>query len=721
MKDDKKTKEQLIQELEDLRRRITELEKTETDCKRAEEALRESEERYRGLFEHISSCVAIYEAVDDGADFVFKDINGAGERVEDIARDQVIGKRVTKIFPGVTNFGILDVFRKVWQTGEPLHHPVTFYQDQRIQGWRENYIYRLPSGEIVVVYEDITDRKRAEAQLRESELRLSQTIEFLPDATFAIDAQGRVIIWNRAMEDLTGIPAAKMLGRGDYDYAVPFYGKPRPVLIDLTLASDQEISRSYIFFQKSDRRLVSETYIADFQGRGSTWLWNIASTLYGSHGQVMGAIESIRDITEHKRNEEELKRANSLLNAALESTADGLLVVTMEGKVASFNRKFLELWRIPENLVAQRDDQALLQFVLDQLKAPAAFLDRVMELYQSPEASSFDELEFRDGRVFERYSQPQYLEGLVVGRVWSFRDVTDRRQAEERVKEQRRLQDAILDSIPAPVFYKDNQGKYLGCNRAFLEFLGLSKNQVIGKAVFEVVSHEVAETFYRADQNLFRERDAQVYETRIPDADGRIHDVIFHKAIFTDKEGVDAGIVGVMIDVTARKRAEEALKTLSIRDDLTGLFNRRGFITMAEQGLKTAQRMGTEMLLIFGDLDNLKGINDSFGHNEGDQALVDTSRILKDTFRESDIIARIGGDEFVILAMNSLETSAEKLISRFEQVLNDHHPKTERSYNLSMSLGIACFDPKNPCSIDVLIAQGDKLMYENKQKKRRPV
>ena len=129
--------------------------------------------------------------------------------------------------------------------------------------------------------------------------------------------------------------------------------------------------------------------------------------------------------------------------------------------------------------------------------------------------------------------------------------------------------------------------------------------------------------------------------------------------------------------------------------------------------------MGREMLLIFGDLDNMKGINDTFGHKEGDQALVDTSQILRETFRESDIIARIGGDEFVILAMNRLETSAEKLISRFEQVLNEHHLQAKRSYTLSLSLGIAYFDAKNPCSIDVLLAQADKLMYENKPKKNR--
>jgi diguanylate cyclase (GGDEF)-like protein len=173
----------------------------------------------------------------------------------------------------------------------------------------------------------------------------------------------------------------------------------------------------------------------------------------------------------------------------------------------------------------------------------------------------------------------------------------------------------------------------------------------------------------------------------------------------------------LLVAIDQRKKAEEALKTLSLKDDLTNLYNRRGFFILAEQGLKTAQRMKKEILLIYGDLDNLKGINDTFGHKEGDQALVDTSQILKETFRGSDIIARIGGDEFVILAMNSLETSAEKLINRFKQVLNGHHLQTKHPYRISMSLGIACFDPQNPCSVDVLLAQADKCMYKNKQKK----
>ena len=124
------------------------------------------------------------------------------------------------------------------------------------------------------------------------------------------------------------------------------------------------------------------------------------------------------------------------------------------------------------------------------------------------------------------------------------------------------------------------------------------------------------------------------------------------------------------------------------------------------------------MLLIYGDLDNLKEINDNYGHKEGDQALMDISHILKENFRESDIIARIGGDEFVILAMNDIENSAEILTKRFEKILNNHDFQKKRPHTLSMSLGIVNFDPQNPRSMDDLLAQADKMMYASKQQRQ---
>lgn len=135
----------------------------------AKEALKESEARFRELFDNMSSGVAIYEAVDDGEDFIIRDFNRAAQRIENVSKEDVTGVSVLKAFPGVREFGLFDVFRRVWKTGQPKHFPIGLYKDDRIQGWRENYVLKLPSGEIAAIYEDATERKIAEEALRESE------------------------------------------------------------------------------------------------------------------------------------------------------------------------------------------------------------------------------------------------------------------------------------------------------------------------------------------------------------------------------------------------------------------------------------------------------------------------------------------------------------------------------------------------------------------------
>ncbi|MCX7634902.1 MAG: PAS domain S-box protein, partial [Syntrophales bacterium] len=147
-----------------------------TERRRAEAVLRESETRFRHLFENMVTAVAVYEAVGDGEDFVFVDFNRAAERIERIDRREVLGRRVTEVFPGVREFGLFAVFQRVWRTGVAEDHDISFYQDNRISGWRESRVYKLPSGEVVAVYEDVTARKQAEDEVQRLTAELEERV-----------------------------------------------------------------------------------------------------------------------------------------------------------------------------------------------------------------------------------------------------------------------------------------------------------------------------------------------------------------------------------------------------------------------------------------------------------------------------------------------------------------------------------------------------------------
>ncbi len=179
----------------------------------ANKKLKNSETGFRELFNNMRSGVAVYEAKDNGNDFIFKDFNLAGEQIENVRKEDLIGKSILEIFPGVKELGLFDVLKNVWQTGKPEHHPVYIYKDERITGWRENDIYKLPSGEIVAVYDDVTKRKQAEAELQESERNLSITLNSIGDGVIATDTKGCVTRMNPIAEKLTGWNLSEAEGR----------------------------------------------------------------------------------------------------------------------------------------------------------------------------------------------------------------------------------------------------------------------------------------------------------------------------------------------------------------------------------------------------------------------------------------------------------------------------------------------------------------------------
>ncbi|MBA4156821.1 MAG: GGDEF domain-containing response regulator [Gemmatimonadetes bacterium] len=168
-----------------------------------------------------------------------------------------------------------------------------------------------------------------------------------------------------------------------------------------------------------------------------------------------------------------------------------------------------------------------------------------------------------------------------------------------------------------------------------------------------------------------------------------------------------------------RHRLLEQIRTMSLMDELTGVHNRRGFFTLAEQQIRIAERKERNTVLLFADLDGMKEINDRFGHQEGDSALIEAARVLRATFRQTDVVARLGGDEFVMLGVEACPGSAEIMVSRLIANIEASNAAPDRAYPLSMSTGCICYNPTHRRTLDSLLAEADALMYAQKQARKR--
>ncbi|NTW77350.1 MAG: PAS domain S-box protein, partial [Syntrophaceae bacterium] len=316
MEEKSKTKKQLISELSALRQKNAALEESLALLGRNEKVLWENTEKYRILIEN--SHDIIYTLNPPG---VFTFVSPSWTSMLGHPTNEVVGKPFQQ-FVHPDDIAACDSFlKKVIGTNQ--RQAGVEYRVKHTDGsWRWHTSNGAPvkdeSG-IVIGYEgianDITARKQAEEALKESQQELSDIIDFLPDATFVIDKEGAVIAWNRAMEEMTGINAIDMLGRGNYEYALPFYGERRPLLIDLVLQPNKDIEESYTRTDRKNMFLEAEAYIPSFKER-EVYLFGKANILRDSKGNIVGAIESIRDITVARQAQEALKYSEERFSKA---------------------------------------------------------------------------------------------------------------------------------------------------------------------------------------------------------------------------------------------------------------------------------------------------------------------------------------------------------------------------------------------------------------------
>jgi len=323
-------------------------------------------------------------------------------------------------------------------------------------------------------------------------------------------------------------------------------------------------------------------------------------------------------------------------------------------------------------------------------------------------------------RIIELKASPLVdSQEAVMGVVLVLEDITERKQAEAALAEERNLLRTLIDNLPDFVYAKDTQGRYVLKNLADGRLMdAASPAEVVGKTDYDCYPPEVAARFAAGDPAVIRSGQPLIdQEELITTATGSQRWLLTTKAPWRDHQGQIVGLVGICHDITERKAAEEMLRNLSLTDDLTGLYNRRGFLALAEQQLKLARRMKQSALLLFGDMDKVKTINDTWGHPQGDLAIIEIATVLKETSRESDIVARLGGDEFAVLALEAPESSAQTMVTRLMENLEAHNARGDRYYKLTFSVGIARYDPEAPCSVTDLIKQADSSMYQQKQGK----
>ena len=423
-----------------------------------------------------------------------------------------------------------------------------------------------------------------------------------------------------------------------------------------------------------------------------------------------------KEINQREQMEAALQKSEEKLKQLIEQSPISIAVYDQSDNVLHLNKKFTETFGYTQKDICTVQDWFTLAYpdegyrkkIMDNCRQAVHKLTSEGIKVKRHETT----VRCKDGtsRDIEIKMAPVIDMNMVI-----FNDMTERNKFEKLIFQGKKEWEETFDIINDAITIHDKNFTIIRANKTAEKIFGLPFSRIIGKKCYELCHG--AESLPRNCTccNVLKTGKPSTIEMFEPHLDKFIQIKAF--PLFDNNKQVSK-LVHVVTDITHRKKIEEKLRSFAITDELTGLYNLRGFNTLAIQQLTIAKRQKKGMFLISADLDKLKEINDTYGHAEGDRALIEFANILKDSFRESDLIARIGGDEFVVLQIEDTATTPEVVTARLFRNLELCNLKGEFAYKLSISLGIAHCLQNTDYTINNLLIKADKLMYEQKALKR---
>jgi PAS domain S-box-containing protein len=518
------------------------------DALQAEVAERTRAER--ALIRKTSELQAIFEAFPD----LYFRIDNAGVIVDHHAGSQsglylppsqFLGRRLQEVLPSEAAGLIGDALQRVVET----HAATAVEYTQPVEGRKlafEARMLPLPDEHIIAIVRDMTQRKQAEDALKRSEEHFRLLIENSSDIATVVDETATILYTSPSVEHVLGYRPQDVLGTDAFDIVHPDdLPATREALAHLIAHPGEEMAVEY--------RLRS--------GDGS-WrvMEGVARTLLRDSAAA-GVVINSRDITERKHAEEELRLRKTLLEAQGEASVDGILVIAQDGSILSYNRRFVEMWRLPPEVLAVGSDEAALQAVLDQLVDAEGFLARVRELYAHPDEPSQDEIELKDGRILDRRSGPVNSEdGRYYGRIWFFRDITDRKEAEERLRRREEHFRSLIENGGDIIGIIDPDGIMRYDSPSVERVLGYAPAALMGRSVFDFLHPDDVPRTREMLRGVLDQPGVGVpVEFHFRHADGtyRLLEAV-GKPLVTD--GNLEGVVVNARDVTQRKLQEQQLQ-----------------------------------------------------------------------------------------------------------------------------------------------------------------